>query len=287
MFELFNDYTFRVVAIGAGLLGIISGVLGSFLVLRKESLLGDGVAHATLPGVVMAFIIVGSKNLEFLLLGGFLTGLISAIVILFIVKHSSIKFDSGLAMNLAVFFGMGIVLLTYVQKFPNANQAGLERFIYGQASVMLVSDVKIIAVCSSVILLFLLVFWKEFKLLSFDKEFAQSTGVRVKTVELLFMVLVVFSVVVGLQTVGVILMSAMLISPAVAARQWVNSLWSMVILSGVFGGVSAVVGTVISSSVSKMPTGPVIVVCSTVITFASVMFSPKHGVVFKKGVKKC
>ena len=204
---LLNDYTFQVVAFGTALLGIISGVLGSFAVLRKQSLLGDGVSHAALPGVIMAFLLTGSKNTEVLLLGALLTGIIATLLIMTIVKHSRIKFDSALALVMSVFFGLGLALLTYSQKIPNANQAGLNRFIYGQASTMLERDVVLMAVTGGVLLFFVTLFWKEFKLFSFDPEFAETIGFSTRKLNLLLSFLIVMAIIVGLQTVGVILMS--------------------------------------------------------------------------------
>lgn len=163
---LLNDYTFRTVALGSCLLGVISGVLGSLAVLRKQSLIGDGVSHAALPGVVMAFLLTGSKHTEILLFGALISGLMATFLMMSIVKHSRIKFDSALALVMSVFFGLGLVLLTYVQKQPNANQAGLNRFIYGQASTLLQRDVILMALCCVILLFVVVLFWKEFKLFS-------------------------------------------------------------------------------------------------------------------------
>lgn len=178
LWALLQDYTFQTVALGAALLGVISGAFGSFAVLRKQSLLGDGVSHAALPGVVAAFLLSGSKKTEVLLLGALLSGLLAVCMMMAIVKHSRIKFDSALALVMSVFFGLGLVLLTYSQKLPNANQAGLKRFIYGQASTLLERDVALMVVCAVVLLGLLIVFWKEFKLIAFDPEFAQTIGLN-------------------------------------------------------------------------------------------------------------
>lgn len=275
LISLLSDYTFQVVALGSALLGIISGVLGSFAVLRKQSLLGDAVSHAALPGVVIAFLIIGVKNIEILLLGGLLTGLLATRFIFLIVENSRIKFDSALALILSVFFGLGMVLLTFSQKIPNANQAGLDNFIYGQASVMLVRDIKIIGICGIILLSIIALLWKEFKILSFDPDFAESIGIKTKTLNLLLTFLIVVAIIIGLQSVGVILMSAMLIAPAVAARQWTDNFLHMVILSGIFGGLSGVIGTILSSSIKGIPTGPIIVIVATIITFISLLFSAK------------
>ena len=278
---LLQDYTFQTVALGSALLGIVSGVLGSFAVLRKQSLLGDGVSHSALPGVVMAFLLTGSKNTEVLLLGALLTGMMATVLIVSIVRTSRIKFDSALAVVMSVFFGLGMVLLTYAQKVPNANQAGLKRFIYGQASTLLQRDVVLMAVCGAVLLGTVILFWKEFKLLAFDPEFAQTIGFAPGKLNILLSFLIVLSIIIGLQTVGVVLMSAMLIAPAVAARQWSNRLSVMVILASVFGALSGVVGTLLSSAYRNLPTGPVIVVCITTIAVFSLLFAPGRGILFR------
>lgn len=275
---LFQDYTFQTVALGSALLGIISGVLGSFAVLRKQSLLGDGISHSALPGVVMSFILTGSKNTEILLLGALVSGLLSTLFIVGIVRHTRIKFDSALALVMSVFFGMGLVLLTYVQKIPNSNQAGLKRFIFGQASTLLQRDIILMIVCGIILLTLVLLFWKEFKLFTFDSDFAKSLGFSPGKLNLLLSFIIVMAIIIGLQTVGVILMSAMLITPAVAARQWTNTLWGMVTLSALFGAISGVAGTVSSSLIPKLPTGPAIVVCVSLIVLISVLFAPGRGI---------
>lgn len=278
MLALFSDYTFQTVALGSALLGLISGVLGSFAVLRRQSLLGDGVSHSALPGVVMAFVLLGSKNTEALLLGALTSGLLATLLIVGVVRHTRVKFDSALALVMSVFFGLGLVLLTYVQKIPNSNQAGLKRFIFGQASTLLRRDIVLMILCGLILLSLVLLFWKEFKLFTFDADFAQSLGFSPKKLNLLLSFMTVLAIIIGLQTVGVILMSAMLITPAVAARQWTNKLWVMVTLSALFGAASGIAGTTASSLVPKLPTGPAIVVCVSSIVIVSVLFAPGRGV---------
>lgn len=281
LLTLLSDYTFQTVALGSAILGVISGVLGSFAVLRKQSLLGDGVSHAALPGVVMAFLLTGSKNTEVLLLGALLSGILATFIISGIVNKSRIKFDSALALVMSVFFGLGLVLLTFAQKIPNSNQAGLKRFIFGQASTLMQRDVTMMLLCGAVLLAVVILFWKEFKLFTFDPEFAQSIGFSNKKLNLLLSFMVVLAIIIGLQTVGVILMSAMLIAPGVAARQWTNRLWVMVSLSAVFGAVSGVIGTLASSMTQKLPTGPAIVVSISIIVIVSILFAPGRGIVFR------
>ncbi|MBC9825203.1 metal ABC transporter permease [Carnobacterium inhibens] len=278
---LFFDYTFQVVVFGSSILGLLSGVIGSFAVLRKQSLLGDAVSHAALPGICLAFILTSSKQMEILLLGALVSGLLATWLITVIVKHSKVKFDSALALTTAVFFGFGLVLMTFIQKKPNSNQAGLESFIFGQSSTLLVRDVRIMFITGIILLLIVSIFWKEFKLLAFDQSFASSIGLPVYWMNSLLATLTVIVIVLGLQSVGVILMSSLLIGPAVAARQWTNHLSIMVGLAAFFGCLAGIIGTVISSLGQQIPTGPTIVLVISLIVLISILFSPHRGIVWK------
>ena len=278
---IFTDYTLQIVSLGSALLGIISGVLGSFAVIRKESLLGDAVSHAALPGIAIAFLITQTKRTEVLLVGALISGLIATFLILSISKYSRIKFDSALALILSVFFGGGMVLLTHIQKIPNANQAGLDKFIFGQASTLLKSDVKVMGILGVILIALVIIFWKEFQLVSFDADYAESLGFSTKKITTLLFSMIVTSIIIGLQTVGVILMSAMLTAPAVAARQWTDKLSVMVILSATFGAIAGVLGTILSSIVSKLPTGPTIVIVISTIVIFSLAFAPNRGLIWK------
>ncbi|WP_299298084.1 iron chelate uptake ABC transporter family permease subunit [uncultured Fretibacterium sp.] len=268
-FPLLHDYTFQVVALGAALLGMASGLIGSFAVLRRQSLLGDVVSHAALPGIAAVFLMTGTKDTVWLLIGALCSGLTATGFIIGVVRYSRVKFDTALALGMSVFFGLGLVLLTYVQKIPNSNQAGLQRFIFGQAAVLLKSDILVIAITGAVLLALTLLFWKEFKLLSFDPEFARSLGLPTRSLNVLLSAMTVAAIIAGLQTVGVILMSAMLVAPAVAARQWTNRLGVMVGLAALFGAVSGVAGTLASSALPKLPAGPAIVVAADVLVLIS------------------
>ena len=278
---IFTDYTLQIVSLGSAILGIISGVLGSFAVIRKESLLGDAVSHAALPGIALAFLITQTKRTEVLLVGALISGLIVTFLILSISKYSRIKFDSALALILSVFFGGGMVLLTHIQKIPNANQAGLDKFIFGQASTLLKSDIKVMVILGVILIALVIIFWKEFQLVSFDVDYAESLGFSTKKITTLLFAMIVTSIIIGLQTVGVILMSAMLTAPAVAARQWTDKLSVLVILSATFGVIAGVIGTILSSVVSKLPTGPTIVIVISTIVIFSLAFAPNRGLICK------
>ena len=275
---LVSDYTFRTITLGCMLLGSVSGMLGCFAVLRKQSLLGDAVSHASLPGVCLAFLIIRSKNTEILLLGALAIGLICIGLIQTIQNYTKIKFDSALAFILSVFFGLGLVLLSYLNKLPGANKSGLNKFIFGQASTFVERDVRLMLYTGIILLIVIILFWKEFKIVTFDSEFAKTLGFPSRKIEILISVLIVITVIIGIQAAGVILISAMIISPAVAARQWTNRLSVMVILSGIFGGISGLTGTLISITESNLPTGPVIVLVISLIVVFSILFSPKRGI---------
>lgn len=274
------DYTLRTVALGAGALGIVAGALGTYAVLRRQSLLGDAISHAALPGIVLAFILTGTKSTLVLVLGAALAGWLGTLVVMTVVRHSRLPEDSALGIVLSVFFGAGLVLLTWVQRFPDASQAGLDRFLFGQAATMLARDVVIISSLGAIALGAVFLFWKEFKLLSFDPDFGASLGLPMRTIDILLTTFLVIAIVIGLQTVGVVLMSALVIAPAAAARQWTNSLGVMVLLAAFFGAVSGVTGAVISSAAVGVPTGPTIVLAATTLVLFSMAFAPERGLVF-------
>lgn len=281
IFALLTDYTYLVVIGGSAILGLTGGVLGCFAVQTRQGLLGDGISHAALPGIVLAFLVTGSAGIGVLLTGAATAGLVSALLILFIVHFSKIKADSALAVVMSSFFGVGIALLTGVQRSPGSGSAGLGSFLYGQASALTADDILAAAVCQAVVLGLVTIFWKELKLVTFDEEYARSLGLPVVGLKCLLMLMLSASIVVGLQTVGVVLMSAMLIAPAVSARQWCSGFFSMTVLAAVFGAASGAVGAMFSAMVEDMPTGPAIVVCCSAIAVVSILFAPGRGILSK------
>ncbi len=257
-------------------------MLGSFAVLRKQSLLGDAISHAALPGIAIAFLITGTKETNVLLIGALISGLVGAFWIRGITKNTHLKSDTALGLILSLFFGFGMLLLTFIQKQPNANQSGLDKFLFGQAATLLARDVWFMAIVTGICLIILVLFWKEFKLLLFDADYTKTLGFNTKFIDILITSFIVLAIVLGLQTVGVVLMSAMLLAPAAAARQWTNSLSVMVILAAIFGAFAGVVGTGISASQDNLSTGPVIVLVATVFVIFSFIFSPSRGLLFRQ-----
>lgn len=274
---LATDYTLRTVALGSAALGLVSGALGAFAVLRRQSLLGDAVSHAALPGIVIAFLLTGSKAPLVLVAGAALAGWLASLLVLLIVRTSRIKLDSALGLVLSSFFGLGLLLLSIAQRSAGAGQAGLDRFLFGQAAALVGSDLVTMAVLGALVLAALALGWKEFKLLSFDPAFAGSLGLPLRGLEVALTTLLVLAIVIGLQTVGVVLMSAMIVAPATAARQWTDRLGRLVLLAGAFGALAGLAGALLSSLVPRLPTGPTIVLAITAIALLSLLAAPRRG----------
>jgi manganese/zinc/iron transport system permease protein len=278
--DLVFDHTLRTIALGAAMLGIVSGALGSYAVLRKQSLLGDAMSHAALPGIALAFLLTGSKQPFALVLGAAFAGWIGTLLIMAIVRTTRIKYDSALGLVLSVFFGFGLVLLTFLQRRPDASQAGLDRFLFGQAASLLERDLVTMAALGGVALLVAAAFWKEFKLLSFDPDFGGTLGFPMRALDVVVTGLLVVAIVIGLQTVGVVLMSAMVVAPAAAARQWTDRLGLMVVVAALIGALAGVIGAVVSSAAARMPTGPTIVVAVSALVVVSLLLAPNRGLVW-------
>src|SRR5699024_242356 len=276
---LLNDYTFQMVALGTGILGITSGIVGTYVTLRQESLLGDALSHAALPGIAIAFMLIQVKVTALLLVGAVITGLIATVLMQVFSQKTVLKLDSAMALTLSTFFGLGLVLMTYIQRQANANQAGLSNFIFGQASAMLNSDVQLIVGVSLFILLIITILWRPFKLMTFDMIFAKTVYSNLSVYQFILSLLIVMTIMIGLESVGVILISSLLIGPSITARQCSDNLLTVLLLSGMIGGLSGVIGTMISSLALRIPTGPAIVVVLSLFLFASLLFAPNKGLI--------
>jgi manganese/zinc/iron transport system permease protein len=278
-FFSFADPNIRYVAIGSVLLTASSAIVGSFTFLNKRALVGDAIAHAVLPGICLGFLLSGTKNPLVLIIGAFITGWLSLVVVDYIVRKTRIKEDTAIGLVLSVFFGFGIVLLTAIQKSGNAAQSGLDHFLFGKAAALVGADLYAFGVVAIVLLAAVFLLFKEFTLLAFDKEFAKSIGLPVRTIELVLTSLIVLAVVIGIQAVGVVLMAAILITPAAAARFWTNRIRVMFLLASVFGAFSGLAGAYISYVAPSMPTGPWIVIVISVIAFISFFLAPGRGII--------
>jgi len=275
---LFGSINAIYVLAGCMILGVSAGLLGCFAFLRKRSLLGDALAHAALPGVCMAFILSGQKDPLVLLLGAMVSCWLGAISVDVIVKYTRCKEDSALGMVLSFYFAVGILLLTHIQKQGNAAQSGLEKFLFGQAASLLGRDIILLGALGVGMCIVVALFYKEFKAVSFDRDFAHASGMNTRLIEYTLATLIVLAVCVGLQAVGVVLMAAMLVTPAAAARYWTDRLGRMLVLATVFGGLSGAMGALTSYYGDRMPTGPWMVVSVSTIFLISLLLAPKRGV---------
>lgn len=283
---LLKDYNTRIVIFGTTLLGCASGMVGSFTLLRKRALMGDALSHATVPGIVLAFMIstqtgADSKSMGVLLSGAVITGLLGVAAILAIRNLTRLKEDTALGAVLSVFFGAGVALLAISQQMPEGHAAGLESFIYGKTASMNMADVQLIAIAAAGCIGMSLLLFKELKLLCFDDNFAGSRGFPVIGLDSALMALVVVVTIVGLQAVGSILMIALLVIPAAAARFWTEHLGKMFVISGGLGALSGMAGAGVSALFSKLPSGAMIVLVCTSLFLFSLVFGTARGVLIR------
>ena len=276
-------YNAALVAIGAALLGFSAGSSGVFLFLRKRALVCDAVAHATLPGVGIAFIVMVSlggdgRSLIGLLLGSAITAWVGLFLIEWIARHTRLAEDAAIGAVLSVFFGVGIVLLTIIQSMSSGRQAGLEGFLLGSTAGMLFQDAFVIAIGGSLAVLATWLMRRPMTLVAFDSEYAAAIGYNVRRVDLLMMGIVMGVTVIGLKLVGLILIVAMLIIPAVTARFWTERSGNVIWIAGAIGGASGYLGAVISASAPALPTGPIIVLVAAGCFVFSLLFAPVRGV---------
>jgi len=280
---LLERHTTRLVILGVTSLGATAGLIGSFLLLRKQSLLGDALSHATLPGIGIAFAVMSAmglsgRNLPGLLIGASITGLLGVLLVLAIRRTTRLKDDAAMGIVLSVFFGLGVAILRMVQEIPGQSTAGLESFIYGKTASMVWSDFYLIIGTLIVTTLITILILKELTLLCFDANFAATEGWPTLWLDILLMGLVTAVTVVGLQAVGLILIIAFLITPPTAARFWTNNLKHMLWLSTIIGAVSGWLGASLSSLYSNLPAGAIIVITAAVIFLFSMIFGTARGV---------
>lgn len=274
------DYTLTNVALGGALLGVLCGMVGTFAVLRRQSLIGDTLSHAALPGVALAFLLFGREPTA-LLLGAAVTGGLGVLLVNWLVSTTRLKQDAAMAIVLAAFFAIGIALLSYIQGRADASQAGLDKFIFGQAAAIIERDVMLLGVACLASGIVLLSFWRAFKLLTFDPDFAHASGLPTGRLNNLLSALIVIVCVLGLQLAGVILMVGLLIAPAVAARQWTRRLEQMIVLAMLFGAFSGGSGAVLSALERGLPTGPLMIVVACSLVLIALLCAPQRGVLWQ------
>lgn len=283
---LLRDYNTRVVMLGTMLLGLAAGMVGSFTLLRRRALMGDALSHATLPGVGLAFLIapwfgLEGKSLPVLLTGAALSGIAGVASILYVRNLTRLKEDAALGIVLSVFFGAGIAILTLIQQLPTGHAAGLESFIYGKTASMIASDATLIAWSGLLSVIVIGVLFKELTLLCFDEGFAGSRGYPVLLLDLVLMSLVVIVTIIGLQAVGLVLVIALLVIPAAAARFWTQDLKRMTLISAGIGGAGGLVGSAMSAVFPNLPSGAMIVLVCSGLFFISMLVGTARGLLVR------
>jgi len=280
-FFTFQDPSIVWVVLGITLLGIGTAYVGTFSFLDKKALLGDAISHSVLPGICLGFILAGEKDPVYIVTGAFLAGGLATFLSSWLKRNTKLSEDSIIATILSVFFGVGIVMLTALQKSGNPEIAGLNSFIFGNAIGISESDLMIYGGLSLSIIVILSLFLKEFRLMVFDPSFGRAIGFPMDVIRFLFNVLMILAVVIGIQAIGVVLMAALLITPGAAARFWTDRLNPLLILAALFSVLSGILGTYISFVIPQMPTGPWVVVFLSLFAFISFLISPKSGLVFR------
>ena len=278
-FFTFQDPSITWVVMGITLLGIGSAYVGTFSFLDKKALLGDAISHAVLPGICLGFVLAGEKDPRYIVTGAFLSGALATFLSSWLKQNTKLSEDSIIASILSVFFGIGIVALTAIQKSGNPEVAGLNSFIFGNAIGIAEADLFLYGGLSLAILLVLSLFLKEFRLMVFDPGFGKAIGFPMKGIRFVFNVLLILAVVIGIQAIGVVLMAALLITPGAAARFWTDRLQPLLLLAAFFSILSGILGTYISFVLPQMPTGPWVVVFLSLIALLSFIFSPKSGLI--------
>ncbi|MCU4651575.1 metal ABC transporter permease [Roseibacterium sp. SDUM158016] len=275
-------YNAALVALGATLLGFAAGAVGTFLYLRKRALVSDALAHATLPGVGLAFIAMvalggDGRSLPGLLLGSALTAAVGLVLIQWIVSRTRLAEDAAIGAVLGVFFGLGIVLLTVIQTFGAGRQAGLESFLLGSTAGMLRAEALVIAAGGTLAVLAIWLLRRPMTLVAFDPGYAAALGYRVSWIDFAMMGAVLAVTVIGLKVVGLVLIVALLVIPPVAARFWTERVHLMVWIAALIGGASGYLGAAISASAPALPTGPIIVLVAAASFTVSLILAPARG----------
>jgi manganese/zinc/iron transport system permease protein len=282
--------------LGTALLGATSGVVGTFAVLRRRALVGDMLSHAALPGICIAFLIMGNRNLVGLSMGALVSGLVGVGIVTVVCRWTRTKEDAAIGIVLSTFFGAGVVLMSVIQRLPDVgNRAGLNTYLFGETAGMSRNDILLIAAVALVCLILIGLLYKEFRLLSFDPDFAAAQGWPTLRLDLLLMSTLAIVTIVGLPICGVILMAALVIIPGAAARFWTNRLGQTLVISAIIGAAAGVFGTMLASPLvgewlgdgwlgwlldaRDLPPGPLIVLSAMSLFLFSVLFARERGLV--------
>lgn len=290
MFSWFVDPIYRAPFIGSMFMCLASALMGTYLLVKRRTLIGESLSHAAYPGVVLS-IVVGAllflPSNDWMILvvlgGAFLCSFLGMLVIEKLHVRYKIHLDAAMCLILSLFLGVGVLVASRIQFTHPVWYQQAQVFIYGQAATMSDRHIVIYGILSLVTALFMITRFRQVELVAFDRPFAQSLGLNLRPIDLTIVGLIVLSIVVGIRSVGVIMMAGMLIAPAVSARSFTHRFSHVMILSGVFGLLSGFGGNYLSVILSKqgvsLPTGPMILLFSVALSLLSLLFAPKRGAV--------
>lgn len=296
--KYFTDPILRAPTIGSMLMCLSSALVGILVFIRKRSLLGEALSHASYPGVVISIILLASffsfsedVMVVGVLAGAFLTSLAGLWAIDFLEKKLRIKNDAALCFVLSLFFGVGLLIASRIQSTHTLWYKQIQVYLFGQAATMTDEHILVYGVLAFVVILSMALLYRFIEILYFDRSFARTLGIPILLVEGFLFILLTLAIVIGIRSVGVVLMSAMLISPVVAARQMTDKLKTLLLISGLIGMAAGFVGNVLSLEISlwltetdgvkfSLPTGPMIVLSASFFCILSTLFAPK-GLIFQ------
>lgn len=280
------DYNTRLVMIGSAMLGAVCGLVGVYLLLRKRSLIGDAICHASLPGIALGFfasLAMGGNGRDtvWLLGGAAVSGVVGALTVLGLRRWTLLKDDAALGIVLSVFFGIGMALLSLVQQTGEGNAAGIEGFIYGNTAGIMANDNWLLALACGCVALTLLLLRKELQLLCFDSAFAASQGWPTVAMDLILLACILIVVIIGTSIVGVLLIIAMVVIPPASARFWSDRLPANLIISASVGTAAGVLGALSSFVIDRVPSGAAMVLFAASLFALSMVFGSKHGFLWR------
>ena len=290
LWEFLANHTYRMVFFGTMAIGLVAGALGSFAYLRKQSLISDVVSHAALPGALLAFLTavffdINGRNMIVLIVGAVTIGTMAVLVSNGITAISKIRIDTAMAVTLTLFFGTGMLLMRVIANGPFPGKGGIQDYLFGNASVMTIADLRTSMIVGVLALVLMVVFWKEFALRTFDPDHSTVLGFSSRTIDTLMFTTIAIATVIGVKAVGLVLMVSFVVTPPAAARHWTRTLPGMVALSGVFGAVGSGLGAYLSIVLGKIPTGPLIVLTLFAVFVVSLLFAPHRSLITRAFVR--
>ncbi|MDU5269492.1 MAG: metal ABC transporter permease, partial [Varibaculum cambriense] len=280
--DFWGTYSFRVMTAGAILVGFFAGTLGSLLYVRKQSLVSDVIGHSSIAGIVGAFVIASlmgadGQSILVLTIGATISGLLAVATTNLIAEKSKVGVEAAMAISLAIYYGGGMVALRLLSFSHFSGRSGIAQYLFGNAATMRQIDVFTVAILGFTALLIVAIFWKEISLFAFDPVGAKAAGFSGNLLIAIVTLCTTVGIVIGVKSVGVVLMVAFAIIPAAAARQWTDHLPVLFLLAGAIGALSGGFGSYLAVSIGKVPTGPVIVVILSLVLAISLVFSPHRS----------